>query len=101
MRTTIDFLLSAALCLAPVGAAMAGDVASGAGWSLSDEGVLTVGADYAWANPEWDYQYQTPCQDAWAANADNVKSIVVADGVETIGARAFFAVQEPCERLAP
>lgn len=50
MRTTMQFLLSAALCLAPVGAAVAGDAASGTGWSLSDDGVLTVGADYAWVN---------------------------------------------------
>lgn len=85
----MHFLLSAALCVAPCGAAMAGDVANGTGWSLSDEGVLTVGADYEWVNNNFQ------CQEAWSGNISDVRSVVLADGVESIGAGAFTH----CENL--
>ena len=89
MKKTTRNILTAVLCALPFGTSLAGDIAGGAGWSLSDEGVLTVGADYVWAEPV--FYGNTKCQssDAWSENAADVKSVVLADGVSTVGSCAF------------
>lgn len=72
------------MCLASCGAAAAGDVAAGAGWSLSDDGVLTVGADYEWAE-----QVGSGCQEGWKVHLTAIKGVVMADGVSSIADYAF------------
>ncbi|MGN0030034.1 MAG: leucine-rich repeat domain-containing protein [Marinilabiliaceae bacterium] len=83
MRTTYRLLLATALCAISGGGAMADDLAGGTGWTLTDEGVLTVGADYEWAD------FGFTCEDEWKDYLTNVRRVVVEDGVTKIGANAF------------
>lgn len=85
MKRKIQFLLSSALCLASGGAALAGDVAGGTGWSLSDGGVLTVRADYVWKTPVEESQSLSE----WISYKDKIRSIVVEDGAVRVGDAAF------------
>lgn len=64
---------------------MAGDVAGGTGWSLSDGGVLTVGADYVWKTPA--EESQSPSE--WISYREKIRSIVVEDGAVRVGDAAF------------
>ena len=76
-------VLSAALCALPFGSAAAGDIASGKGWSLTDAGVITVGADYEWAEQPY------ICLDAWVDYANEIKSVIIESGVTAVGSGAF------------
>lgn len=62
---------------------MAGDIAGGTDWPLTDEVALTAGADYEWAGSG------ISCEDEWKDYLTNVKRVVVEEGVTGIGSSAF------------
>ena len=51
-------------------------------WILDDEGVLTISGTGAMANWNWKGS-------PWYANKDKIESVVIEDGVTSIGANAF------------
>ena len=53
-------------------------------WILDDEGVLTISGTGAMANWNWEGS-------PWYANKDKIESVVIEDGVTSIGNYAFFS----------
>ena len=51
-------------------------------WILDDEGVLTISGTGAMANWNWKGL-------PWYANKDKIESVVIEDGVTSIGANAY------------
>lgn len=76
---------------------MAGDVAGGTGWSLSDGGVLTVGADYVWKTPV--EEGQSPSE--WISYKEKIRSIVVEDGAVRVGDAAFASCDSAISLTLP
>lgn len=72
----------ASITLAMGGDALAGVLASGTGWTLTDEGTLTVTKDYVWTD-------QSSTQ-GWYENKTDIKNVIVSDGVTKIGLNAFY-----------
>lgn len=72
----------AALALALGSDALAGVLASGTGWTLTDDGTLTVTKDYVWTD-------QSNTQ-GWYENKSDIKNVIVGDGVTKIGYNAFY-----------
>ncbi len=64
------------------GDALAGVLASGTGWTLTDEGTLTVTKDYVWTGD---------AKEAWSAHKTDVKNVIVSEGVTKIGNNAFYS----------
>ncbi len=90
MKRTLAFLLVAAMLLgmvsmlpAPVWAAE--EIASGTwynlNWTLDSKGLLTISGVGEMASPSYD--------DAWCAHAEQIKSVIITDGVTTIARDAF------------
>lgn len=64
-------------------AAVSSDVDGGEGWSLSIDGVLEVGPDYAWASSEY------MCEDEWQENLGVIREVIISEGVDSVGSSAF------------
>ena len=67
-------------------------LASGDGWTLTEDGTLTVSKDIAYASP---YDYP------WDANRENIKKVVFAEGVTAIGDDAFYYCTELTSVVIP
>ncbi len=66
-----------------VSAAYSGTCGDNLTWVLDDEGTLTIsGTGYMW---EWWYLVDTPWQPYW----DSIKTVIIEDGVTSIGYGAF------------
>ena len=76
---------------------MAGDVAGGTGWSLSEGGVLTVGADYEWKTPV--AVSQSPSE--WTSYREKIRSIVVEEGAVRVGDAAFASCDSATSLTLP
>lgn len=87
--------MATALCAISGGGAMADDLAGGTGWALTDEGVLTVGADYEWADNG------LSCEDEWKDYLPNVERVEVEEGVTKIGTNAFVGCVNATEISLP
>lgn len=88
-----------------------GDVmASGTGWSLTEDGVLTVSGEYEWmglgSEEDEGYIYEddeicgyvslhSHTRDEWQDHQKEIRKVVLSDDVDKIGAKAFAK----CENL--
>ena len=78
-KTLSTIIIAAAAALAWGGETRADN--SGTGWTLTDEGVLTVTQEYEWADAKADYP--------WDADREAVTSVVIEPGVTRVGNEAF------------
>ncbi|MBQ3634730.1 MAG: leucine-rich repeat domain-containing protein, partial [Bacteroidales bacterium] len=79
MKTKLISLLALVIAFLAGGRAEA-EIASGEGWTLSDEGVLTVNKDF---------EYSSADGYPWYSNKESIKRVVIAEGVTSIGEEAF------------
>ena len=68
----------------------AGECGDKVTWSLNDDGVLTISG----TGPMWDYP-DSGKNAPWYSNRDSIASVIINNGVTTIGAYAFWY----CEKL--
>ena len=86
MKKTVFFLLLLMLCAAFSHAcADGGPCGVHAEWTLSADGVLTISG----TGPMEDYL--TPSDMPWAGVRDRIKSVVIEEGITTVGDDAFYA----------
>lgn len=54
-------------------------------WTLDAEGTLTIGGEGAMV--DWNYDNISP----WSDYCEDIKQVIISDGVKCIGAAAFFS----------
>lgn len=82
----VGVVLVALFALAGAKPAYAAEVASGMGWTLDDEGTITLTADVAPVESGQPYE--------WVQYAPQIKEVRVAEGVTTIPSMAFASAGE-------
>lgn len=87
MKKTFTAVILATTAALAQGNEARADKGGGFGWTLSDEGVLTVTQEYKWADENEAYP--------WDEYRDAVTSVVIETGVTRIGKEAFLN----CENL--
>lgn len=77
-------------------AAESGKCGENVTWTLDDNGTLTISGTGAMPDYSLEYQYNPVTNRPWKYFTDSIKSVVIEDGITTIGNYAFI----DCENLA-
>ena len=87
MKKTITSLLIMLLVVASTWGQSSGTCGDNAYWTLDSDGVLTIGGTGAM----WDYTFNNVVVNSpWWNVKDNIKNVVVGEGITTIGNLAFY-----------
>ena len=101
MKSRIPWILAGIVMLVLCFALFAGAGAETGGmwgdlsWTLDDEGVLTISGNGSMN----DFSYYS--SDAWRAEKDSIKSVVISDSVTSIGDSAFYNCSSLTEITIP
>ena len=72
-----------------------GSCGGSAGWSLTEDGTLTVSGTGAMEN------YSDKSAQGWYGHADAINSVIISDGITHIGSRAFYGCSSLTEITIP
>ena len=85
----LALVLAIGLCAAcALADTISGTCGENLNWTLDDEGTLTISGSGAMAS----YQYAT--DSPWASLTSSIKTLIIEDGVTSIGNRAFCSLTQ-------